>query len=383
MNKTLILTLIVLSQFFGTSLWFSSNAVLSDIAIAHHLENNNLLTSLTIATQLGFILGSLCYALLNLADRYRANIVFSISILLGALLNAMILIPELSFTQIFAIRLFTGIFLAGVYPVGMKIAAYYFPKTLNKALGVLVGALVLGTAFPHFIASFKFNFNWSLVILISSFLAVLGALMMFFLNTPSKKEIQKIDFTIIPNLFKKQDFKRAAIGYFGHMWELYTFWAFTPIIINYYNSVQNTNYSVALWSFIIISVGSIGCVIAGKLAESKGSLKVAKWALLISGLCCLLSPILSYLPAPILFAYLILWGLTVVADSPLLSTLISRASIANYNGTALTISTSIGFTVTIISIYALKILLNYTDINIALLVLAIGPITALYNLKNK
>lgn len=383
MNKSLILILIVLSQFFGTSLWFSSNAILSDIAIAHHLDHQNLLTSLTIATQLGFILGSLCYAVLNLADRYKANIVFSISILLAAFFNASILIPELSFSTIFIIRLFTGFFLAGVYPVGMKIAAHFFPQTLNKALGVLVGALVLGTAFPHFIASFKISFDWTLVIVVSSSLAIIGAIMMLFLTTPAKTEIQKIDFSMIPKLFQKQDFKKAAIGYFGHMWELYTFWAFIPLIIKSYNQIRQLDYNIALWSFIIISTGSLGCVISGKLAQEKGSLKIAKWALYISAICCIISPISSYLPPSVFILFLIIWGTTVVADSPLLSTLVSKASIKNYNGTALTISTSIGFLVTVVSIYLLKEVLNYVDIFTALPFLAIGPIIGLYYLKNK
>ncbi|NIJ44688.1 MFS family permease [Wenyingzhuangia heitensis] len=383
MNKTLMLTLIVISQFFGTSLWFSSNAVLNEIALAHHLNNTNLLTSLTIATQLGFILGSLCYAIFNLADRFKANIVFSISILLGALFNASILFPNLNFNQIFIARFLTGLFLAGVYPVGMKIAAYFFPKTISNALGILVGALVLGTAFPHFIASFKINIDWTLVILTSSVLATIGAIMMLFLNTPAKKEIQKIDFSIIPKLFQKKEFRKASFGYFGHMWELYTFWAFTPLIIEYYNTKNHQNYNIALWSFIVISIGSLGCVIAGKLAKTKTNVKVAKWALTISAICCLLSPVTIHLPEYFFFPFLMIWGTTVVADSPLLSALINQTSIKNYNGTALTIATSIGFLVTILSIYALKQLLNYTSIAIALPLLAVGPIIGLYQLKLK
>lgn len=383
MNKTLLLTIIVVSQFFGTSLWFSSNAVLNEIATAHHLENTNLLTSLTIATQLGFILGSLCYAIFNLADRFKANIVFSISIFLGAIANASILVPNLSFEQLFTFRFLTGVFLAGVYPVGMKIAAYFFPKTISNALGVLVGALVLGTAFPHFIASFKININWTFVILTSSLLATLGGIIMLFLNTPAKKEMQKINFSIIPQLFQKKEFRKASFGYFGHMWELYTFWAFTPLILAHYKSINNLNYNIALWSFIVISIGSLGCVLAGKLAKTKTDVKVAKWAMTISAICCILSPVAINLPPYVFFPFIIIWGITVVADSPLLSTLINAASLKNYNGTALTISTSIGFMLTIVSIYALKELLNYTSMATALPLLAIGPMIGIYQLRSK
>ncbi len=383
MNKTLILILIVLSQFFGTSLWFSNNAVLDSIAESHHLNNSNLLTSLTIATQLGFILGSLAYAILNLADRYKANIVFSISVFIGALTNVSILLSNLSFEQIFSIRFLTGFFLAGVYPVGMKIAAHFFQKKLSNALGVLVGALVLGTAFPHFIASFNININWKYVILSSSILALLGSFIMLFLNTPAKKEIQKINFSIIPKLFKQKEFKYAAMGYFGHMWELYTFWTFTPLILSYYKQQHALNYSISLWSFIIISSGSLGCIIAGKLAHQKGSLKVTKWTMYISVFCCLLSPLSILFPSTLFLIYLVIWGISIVADSPLLSTLVNQASLKNYNGTALTISTSIGFFVTIISIYALKYAMNYISLPNALIILAIGPIIGIYQLNKK
>ena len=381
MNKTLILLLIVLSQFFGTSLWFSSNAVLDAIANAHKLNNPNLLASLTIATQIGFILGSLVYAIFNLADRYKANIVFCVSILLAAFSNAAITLSSLSFETLFLFRFLTGFFLAGVYPVGMKIAAHFFPKKVSKALGVLVGALVLGTAFPHFVASFKLNLPWGSVILTSSSLAVLGGILMFFIKTPAKENLQKIDFTILPKLFSQKDFIKVSVGYFGHMWELYTFWTFLPLLITSYKHQKEINFNISLLTFIIISSGAVGCVLAGKLATSKGNSKIAKWALYSSLFCCLLSPFSFYLQPWIFFTYLLIWGITVVADSPLLSSLVNKHSLKNYNGTALTLSTSIGFFVTIVSIYFFNYLLQFTTVPSIFLVLAIGPLVSIFALK--
>lgn len=382
MKNTLILTVIVLSQFFGTSLWFSSNAVLEEIALAHQLTNANLLANLTIATQIGFILGSLCYAVFSIADRFKANIVFSISIVLAALANGAITLPNLSFEQVFLFRFLTGVFLAGVYPVGMKIAAHFFPKTVSNALGVLVGALVIGTAFPHFVASFNINLPWSTVILTSSCLAFLGGILMLFLNTPSKSKFQQIDFSIIPKLFTQKKYTQASIGYFGHMWELYTFWTFAPLLIQAFVEKHTLDFNISLWSFIIISAGALGCVIAGKLALKKGSLTVSKWALYSSLACCLLSPVSFYFSSNLFLFFLIFWGITVVADSPLLSTLVNKHSLKNYNGTALTLSTSIGFTVTILSIAVFNFLLQYISVPFVFILLAIGPLVSIIALKN-
>ncbi|MGY5354578.1 MFS transporter [Wenyingzhuangia sp. IMCC45467] len=383
MNKTLVLTLIVLSQFFGTSLWFSSNAILSEIANAHHLESTNLLANLTIATQLGFIIGSLFYALLNVADRFYANNVFSLSIFLAAMANAAILLPNLNYSSVFLFRFTTGFFLAGVYPVGMKIAAHFFPKTVSNALGVLVGALVLGTALPHFTASLNINLPWFTVILTSTGLAVIGGVLMLFLKTPPKDRIQKVNLKIIPLLFNQKDFKAASYGYFGHMWELYTFWAFVPLLITTYKTNHHIDLNISLWSFIIISSGALGCVIAGKIAIKKDTKKTVKIALITSAFCCLLSPLSFLFSTNLFIIYLIIWGISVVADSPLLSTLINKTSIKNYNGTALTISTSIGFFITIISIYLFNFLLNYFSIEYVYSILIIGPLISIFHLNKK
>ncbi|WP_010136019.1 MFS transporter [Ochrovirga pacifica] len=383
MNKPLILCLIVLSQFFGTSLWFSSNAVLFSIAEYHHLENSDLLANLTIATQVGFILGSLLFAFFSIADRYKANWVFSGSILLAALFNTCITLPELTFNWIFAFRFLTGFFLAGVYPVGMKIAAYFFPKKVSNALGVLVGALVLGTAFPHFVASFQIDLSWKAVIFTSSILGILGSFLMIGLSTPTNSNLTRLDMTLLPKLFKKQDFRAASWGYFGHMWELYTFWTFVPLLISKFAQQQNSTVNTSFLSFITISAGALGCVFAGKLALNLGTLKVTRWALFASFFCCLLAPISLYFPTELFCVFLVFWGLVVVADSPLLSTLINQNSIPNYNGTALTISTSIGFMITIVSIALFNYAMQYFTIPFVFVLLALGPLISIWALPKK
>lgn len=382
MNKTLILVLIVFSQFFGTSLWFSTNAILSSLARVHQLDSQNLLANLTIATQLGFIVGSLLYAFLGLADRFFANIVFSISIVLAALANASILIPNLNFPLVFLFRLLTGFFLAGVYPVGMKIAAYFFPKSVSSALGVLVGALVLGTSFSHFTMSFDIKLTWEAVIYSSSGLAVLGGILILFLKTPPKENIQTMKINTLPLLFKKKKFKTATFAYYGHMWELYTFWAFIPLLITTYKANQDSLLNSNLLTFMIISIGALGCVLVGKIAVKKDLAKITKIALMTSGICCLLCPLSFYFPTYIFVPYLMIWGISFVADSPLLSTLINDTCDPNHNGTGLTISTSIGFFTTIISLYLFNILLNTMPIQYVFTCLALGPFLSVYFLSH-
>lgn len=383
MNKTILLLIIVICQFFGTSLWFSSNAVLAELAKAHHLNVDNLLANLTIATQLGFIVGSLLYALLNLADRYKANWVFSISVIIASLCNAGLVLSNLNFETIYTFRFLTGFFLAGVYPVGMKIAAFHFPTRVGKALGVLVGALVLGTAFPHLMYALQLDLPWFYVIITSSILAFSGGLLMFFLDTPAQKTFNKVDIKVIPQLFKKEKFRQSAMGYFGHMWELYAFWAFVPVLILAYTKTHQLSWNTSLINFIVIAIGAISCTVLGKWSIKKGALPLAKLSLIVSGICCLLVPFSLYMPLPVFMAYVLIWGFFVVSDSPLLSTLVNQHSIKAYNGTALTISTSIGFSITIVSMFVINQLLNYFPIQQVLLILGIGPLVGLWQIKPK
>lgn len=383
MNKSFVLTLIVISQFFGTTLWFSPNAVLNNIVNAHNLSNLSLLGTLTIATQFGFILGSLIYAFFTLADRFPAHKVFSVSILLASLCNLGLIWTPLSSFQLIAFRFLTGFFLAGVYPIGMKIAAYHFPKRLSNALGILVGALVLGTAFPHLLKALELQLSWKYVIVTTSILASIGSMLIHFVPTPKSNSINKLNFKIIPDLFKNKAFRKASFGYFGHMWELYAFWTFCPLIISYYTELHQLNWNNSFINFSTMAIGFVGCIVAGKLALTKNITSTITTLLIISGLCCLLLPFLITTGSYLFIPFLLLWGFTVVGDSPLLSTLVSNSSIKNYNGTALTLSTAIGFLITIGSIGLLNFLKAYIDLPSIFMFLAIGPILSILSLQNK
>ncbi len=351
-----ILPTIVLAQFCCTSLWFAGNAVLADLVSTFGLPPTAL-EHLTSAVQFGFISGTLAFAVLTITDRFSPSRVFMVCALLGAAANGLVIWEGNTLASILVLRLLTGFFLAGIYPVGMKIAADYFDKGLGKSLGYLVGALVLGTAFPHLLSGLGEQLPWRNVLLVTSGLAFVGGVMIGLTvpDGPHRKAGQGVRLGAFLSVFKKPAFRSAAFGYFGHMWELYAFWAFVPVMLKAYLATHPVvGISVSLLSFAIIGVGGLACVAGGYLSQGFGPRKVAFAALTASGVCCLLAPfMLLFAPFAILVVFLLFWGMVVVMDSPLFSTLVAKNADAEVKGTALTIVNCIGFAITIVSIQVL------------------------------
>jgi MFS family permease len=384
--KKYILPIIVIAQFCCTSLWFASNAVMFDLVQNFGLKDTAI-GDLTSAVQFGFILGTLLYAILAVADRFSPSKVFLVSALLGAGCNLILIWEGNNLSSMLVIRFLTGFFLAGIYPVGMKIAADYFDKGLGKSLGFLVGALVIGTAFPHLLKSFTDEFPWKYVIICTSTLAAFGGVIMVVLvpDGPYRKQSQGVDTKAFATLFKNKELRSAAFGYFGHMWELYAFWAFTPLLLQTYaSSHPEATFNIPALSFLIIGVGGLGCVVSGYLSQKFGTRKIAFAALFLSYACCLLSPMFFQVESPYLFiAFLLFWGIVVVADSPLLSTLIAQNAAPEKKGTTLTIINCFGYIVTVFSIQLISALSAITNSNFIYLCLAIGPIIGLIALKKR
>ncbi|MDT0555733.1 MFS transporter [Patiriisocius hiemis] len=350
-----------MSQFFCTSLWFAGNSVLENLIVNFQLSEGDI-GNLSAAVQFGFIIGTLVYALLTIADRFSPSKVFFFSAILASSINLITLFPENTITTLLLIRFLTGFFLAGIYPVGMKIAADYYDSSLGKSLGFLVGALVLGTALPHFLQFTFVSFSWKWVIICTSILASLGGVLVYILipDGPFRKKGKPLKVNVLFKVFKNKKFKIAAIGYFGHMWELYAFWFFIPIIIETYNYInfKEQPLSTSFWSFTVIAIGSVGCVVFGKLSSRFSTKKLATIALLTSTTCCLLSSVVFNLPKELFLIFLLIWGFFVIADSPLFSTLIAKNASQEVRGSALTIVNCIGFAITIISIQLLTHFLN-------------------------
>lgn len=381
-----ILPIIVISQFCCTSLWFAGNGVMGDLIQEFSLPDYAL-GHLTSAVQFGFISGTLAFAIMTIADRFPPSRVFLICALLGSIANLGTLAEFNTLSILISFRFLTGFFLAGIYPVGMKIAADYYEKGLGLSLGYLVGALVVGTAFPHLLKGYSMSFHWSYVLIITSILATTGGLLMQLLVPPGpfRKMAQQFDPQVFVKVFKNSGFRSAAFGYFGHMWELYAFWAFVPVILTTYNlNYAPSRVDVSMYSFAIIGLGGLACVVGGYLSLSFGTKRTAFAALLLSCLCCILSPLILMSGSKILLiGFLAFWGLVVIADSPLFSTLVAQNTHAEAKGTALTITNCIGFAITIISIQLVSYLTNHIDPSKLYLVLAVGPAFGLIALMNK
>jgi predicted MFS family arabinose efflux permease len=381
-----ILPVIVVTQFGCISLWFAGNGVMSNLILDFTLKNSAL-GHLTSAVQFGFISGTLLFAIFTIADRFSPSKVFFISALLGAIFNVLIIFEGNNFFSLLILRFLTGFFLAGIYPVGMKIAADYFQEKLSKSLGFLVGALVIGTAFPHLLKGLTSDLPWKAVIIITSLLAFLGGMFMFLFipNGPYRKPSQNLDLSALLKVFKNSKFRSAAFGYFGHMWELYAFWAFVPVILVTYSKFHSNEVSdVPVLSFFIIGIGGIACMLGGYISLKIGTKTTAFMALLLSCLCCLCTPIVFMIDShTIQIMFLLFWGMVVVADSPLFSTLVAQNTAAESKGTALTIVNCIGFSITIISIQIINILIERLNPEYVFLILAIGPILGLYALYSE
>jgi len=357
-----------------------------DILNSFHLEPD-FLAHMTSAVQFGFITGTLVFAILAIADRFSPSFVFFMSSILAGLFNLGIIMVDVHSAGLLIFRFLTGFFLAGIYPVGMKIASDYYEKGLGKSLGFLVGALVVGTAFPHLLKSIATKLPWKYIVFSTSALSAIGGLIMLLLvpNGPFRKPIQHLDLTAFLKGFSNKNFRAVAFGYFGHMWELYTFWAFVPVMLTTYkNHFHQANLNVSLLSFLVIASGGIACVFSGILSQRFSTRKIATISLFLSGLCCVLSPLFLFnSSALVLLIFLFFWGLVVIADSPLFSTLVAQNAPAESRGASLTIVNSIGFSITIISVQFINGLSKYMNMQYIYLVLAIGPVFGLIALYNR
>jgi MFS family permease len=302
---------------------------------------------ITSGVQLGFIVGTLVFAFFTLADLFSPRLVFFLCSLAGAAANAAPLLLGEDFAGLLASRFATGFFLAGIYPVGMKIASGWYQRDLGNALGFLVGALVLGTAFPHLLKGVGHALAWQSVVLGVSLVAAAGGLAVLVLvpDGPHLTPGARFDPSALRSIFRVRSFRASAFGYFGHMWELYAFWAFVPWVLAA-RGVQD----VSLWSFAVIAAGALGSAAGGVVSLRRGSAPVAFGQLAGSGLCCLLSPWVFQAPAPAYLAFLLFWGVVVAGDSPQFSALNAQSAPRQLVGSALTLANCIGFAITIFSI---------------------------------
>jgi len=373
-----VLIVLAVAELLAMAPWFSASAVAPALAHVWHLTPAAT-AWLTISVQLGFVAGALVSAILTLADRLSARRLVAGSAAVAALATLGVAAAPALGVGI-ACRLLTGAALAGVYPPGMKIAAGWFKESRGWAIGILVGALTLGSASPHLVRWAVSPHAWRIVLVVAALSALVGGLLVLLVPSdgPHAAPSPPFSLTAAPRILQDRAVALANLGYLGHMWELYAMWTWIAVFIAASEHARrggdaDVTALAALTTFAVVGSGAIGCWLGGKYADRFGRTLVTSVSMLVSGICALNVGLFYGAPLIALLPILLLWGISIVADSAQFSAAVSELAPREYVGTALTLQTSLGFLLTAATIYLLPTLAGAIGWRWSMSVLAIGP----------
>jgi MFS family permease len=375
------------AMFLGMTLWFSATAATAPIAAEFRLTPSET-AWLTMAVQAGFVIGTLLSAVLTLPDVLEPRALFTAGCLTGGVANALLAVASAPL-QLVVLRLATGICLALVYPPGMKVAAGWFEQRRGAALGVVVGALTVGSGFPHLLAALSASIPWRVLMLAASALAIIGGGIVKTMvdDGPYVTGSSRFDAGAALQVFRNRGTRLATFGYLGHMWELYAFWTWVAAFVTagLYPAMRDApapaSRAGSLLAFVVIASGAVGSVAAGLRADVLGKSRVARIAMTVSALCCAAAGFVFFAPAPVLAIFAIVWGVAVIADSGQLSALVAEFSPRGHVGTALTVQTCLGFLLTMASIRLVPMIGRTAGWQWAFLLLTPGPALGAFALR--
>jgi MFS family permease len=378
-----MLGVVSVAQFLGMTLWFSATAITPRLIDEYQIAPTHA-AWLTMAVQAGFVAGTLLTAVSNVADVLNARVLMFAGSIAGALTNAAVLMAP-GGGSVIALRFLTGASLALVYPPGMKIAAGWFREGRGFALGILIGALTLGKAFPHLLTAL-FGDEWRQPMLLVSALAIVGGTLVLAIarDGPHVAATAPFDPHAIRKVFSSRGARLATLGYLGHMWELYAMWTWVAVFAAASfaaSGMANANAAGSLAAFLAIGSGAIGCVLAGYVADRIGKARVAMWAMIASAASAALTLVVFGQSPILLYALIMFWGFAVVADSAQFSALVSEHAPRDHVGTALTMQTCVGFLLTMVTIEALPRLAAATSWQFASLLLVPGPLLGAWAMR--
>jgi MFS family permease len=350
--------------------WFSASAVVPQLRAEWGLSDTGA-AWLTIAVQLGFVAGALASSVVNLADVASPRLVILGGSLGAATANALLAASDGPVTAI-PLRAATGFFLAGVYPPALKLIATWFRAGRGLALGVVVGALTVGSAGPHLVNGLG-GLDWRAVVVATSALTVAGGLVARFAvgDGPFPFPRATFDPRQARLVLANRGVRLASLGYFGHMWELYAMWAW--FLVFFREGVGRAGESAAYATFAVIAAGGLGCVAGGLLGDRWGRTRTTAAMMAVSGACALAIGLLVDAPAWLVLAVALVWGFAVVADSAQFSTMVTELAEPAYVGTALALQLAAGFTLTVATIWLVPLLQNWVGWRYAFAFLAPGP----------